>query len=151
MDQKSIIIKTLNSLGANRLSSGYNYIIYGLLLLLEHDQRTLNLIKSLYIDIAEYYNTTWNCVEKNIRHVIKSIWMSDNDKIIKSIFGSSSSERRPTNKEFFQNMYDYIEQYNTYHTRQDGLIILCPVSHQYCKSFTDYCLNAIRSSDGFHV
>lgn len=151
MDQKSIIIKTLNSLGANRLSSGYNYIIYGLLLLLEHDQRTLNLIKSLYIDIAEYYNTTWNCVEKNIRHVIKSIWMSDNDKIIKSIFGSSSSERRPTNKEFFQNMYDYIEQYNTYHTRQDELIILCPVSHQYCKSFTDYCLNAIRSSDGFHV
>ena len=151
MDQKSIIIKTLNSLGANRLSSGYNYIIYGLLLLLEHDQRTLNLIKSLYIDIAEYYNTTWNCVEKNIRHVIKSIWMSDNDKIIKSIFGSSSSERRPTNKEFFQKMHDYIKQYNTYHTRQDELIILCPVSHQYCKSFTDYCLNAIRSSDGFHV
>lgn len=151
MDQKSIIIKTLNSLGANRLSSGYNYIIYGLLLLLEHDQRTLNLIKSLYIDIAEYYNTTWNCVEKNIRYVIKSIWVSDNDKTIKSIFGSSASERRPTNKEFFQKMHDYIKQYNTYHTRQDEIIILCPVSHQYCESFTEYCLNAIRLSDGVHV
>ena len=151
MDQKSIIIKTLNSLGANRLSSGYNYIMYGLLLLLENDNRILNLIKSLYIDIAEYYNTTWNCVEKNIRHVIKSIWMSDNDKIIKSIFGASSSERRPTNKEFFQKMYDYIKQYNTYHTRRDEFIILCPVSHQYCESFTEYCMSAIHSSEEFHV
>lgn len=151
MDQKSIIIKTLNLLGANRLSSGYNYIIYGLLLLLENDQRILSLIKSLYIDIAEYYNTTWNCVEKNIRHVVKSIWVSDNDKIINSIFGCFSFDQRPTNKEFFQKMYDYIKQNNTYHTPQDEFMILCPVSHQYCESFTEYCLNAIHSSEGIHL
>lgn len=151
MDQKKLIIKILNLLGANRLSSGYNYIMYGLLLLLENDRRILNLIKSLYVDIAAYYNTSWNCVEKNIRHIIKSIWISENDDILKSIFGISSTDRRPTNKEFFQRMYDFITCYEEHHETHNKIIILCPVSHQYCKWFTEYCINAFNANEEIKV
>lgn len=151
MDQKKLIIKILNLLGANRLNSGYNYIMYGLLLLLENDRRILNLIKSLYVDIAAYYNTSWNCVEKNIRHIIKSIWISENDDILKSIFGISPPDKRPTNKEFFQKMYDFITHYENKNIKHNNLIILCPVSHQYCKSFAEYCINALNANEDIKV
>ena len=145
MDYKMLITKTLNSLGANRLNSGYNYIVYGLILLFEDEQRIHNVVKSLYIDIAYYYKTNWNCVEKNIRHVVKSIWISSNNELLMRIFEKFASDQRPVNKEFFQKMYEYISELTDEADTYNGISIMCPISHTYCKAFTGYCVEALKS------
>lgn len=144
--QNQIIIRTLNLLGANRASLGYDYIIYGMKLILKDNKKFIDGMTSLYIDIAKYYNTSWNCVEKNIRHLVKSIWIPDNNEIIQSMFGKSTDTKRPTNKEFFAYMYDYISQYDDSDQRaiDFSCMILCPVSHQYCKAFAEYCMRCIE-------
>ena len=64
LNYRQIISRLLDCLGANNSCTGYDYIIYGLLLVMD-DVKRINLItKSLYIDIAKFYNTSWNCVEK---------------------------------------------------------------------------------------
>ena len=146
MNYRRIIISILDSLGANKSYRGYDYVVYGMQLMLEDEECVTCITKSLYIDIAKYYNTSWNCVEKNIRHIVKSIWILDNNEIIQSIFGKSTDTKRPTNKEFFAYMYDYISQYDD----SDQLaidfscMILCPVSHQYCKASAEYCMRCIE-------
>lgn len=146
MDYKMLITKTLNSLGANRLNSGYNYIVYGLILLFEDEQRIHNVVKSLYIDIAYYYKTNWNCVEKNIRHVVKSIWISSNNELLMRIFEKSASDQRPVNKEFFQKMYEYIYKVSDEHSVIPSELV-CPITHQYCKAFSDYCMKGNRGQN----
>ena len=144
MGYEKEIIKILGLPGANRLCNGYNYIIYGLVLLLENDGRTLNIIKSLYIDIAKHYNTSWNCVEKNIRYMVKSIWTPLNDELLMRIFNKSASDQRPVNKEFFNKMYEYISGLTDKVDSYNGLSIICPISHAYCKAFTGYCVEALK-------
>lgn len=140
--EKQIILRILNLLGANRVSLGYNYIIYGMEIILQDNKKSLASMKSLYVDIAKYYNTSLNCVEKNIRHIIKTIWIPDNNKTITSIFGKTSEDKKPTNKEFFLYLYDYLSKYNQEHYQATDLscVIQCPVSHQYCKAFAEYCM-----------
>ena len=57
------IISTLDKLIAARTSLGYDYIVYGLLLINEDQTRVSNITKALYIDIAAHYETSWSCVE----------------------------------------------------------------------------------------
>ena len=86
MNYRRTITSILDSLGANKSYTGYDYVVYGLLLMLEDKESVTCITKSLYIDIAKQYNTTWNCVEKNIRTVVKSVWNSMNSDLLKLIF-----------------------------------------------------------------
>ena len=56
------IKSTLDKLIAARTSLGYDYIVYGLLLINEDQTRVSNITKALYIDIAAHYETSWSCV-----------------------------------------------------------------------------------------
>ena len=107
----------------------------------------LRIVKSLYIEIADYYETTWNCVEKNIRWLVKQIWTKDNDSILNEIFNKTSADFRITNKEFFRDMYEYIQ--NTYEENEViSSRLVCPITRQYCKAFTDYCMMGNVDQDG---
>ena len=143
MNYERKVIDVLDLLGASRLYSGYNYIVYGLMLLLEDNKFMLDVIKPLYIDIAKHYNTSWNCVEKNIRYIVKSIWISENNDLLIQIFKRTALDQRPVNKEFFRRMYEYINRLDNHINLRSDCFIVCPISHTYCKSFTEYCLNAI--------
>ena len=68
------IMETLKSLGASKTYVGYDYVLFGLILLFQDKRKITGIVKSLYIEIADYYETTWNCVEKNIRWLVKQIW-----------------------------------------------------------------------------
>ena len=138
MDYNKLIVTTLNSLGASKTCVGYDYIVYGLILLFQDKRKITGIVKSLYIEIADYYETTWNCVEKNIRWLVKQIWTKDNDSILNEIFNKTSADFRITNKEFFRDMYEYIQ--NTYEENEViSLRLVCPITRQYCKTFADYC------------
>lgn len=80
----------------------------GLLLIIEDKERLECITKLIYPDIASLFHTSWNCVEKNIRTVVNSIWESHNTELLKIIFNKSEKDKKPTNKEFFKYMYDYI-------------------------------------------
>lgn len=139
------IMEILDSLNANKISLGYDYVTYGLSLIFDNPRRTFGIIKSLYIDIADHYDTTWNCVEKNIRGVVKSIWVHDNNDMLQKIFHKAYDEKRPTNKEFFKAMYDYIIYGRDTVQIKTPIKIICPISQQYCEAFSDYCMYAVKS------
>ena len=64
MIYEQIIINTLDSLGVSRSYTGYDYIVHGLLLIIEDQERLDCITKSLYLDIASRFHTSWTCVEK---------------------------------------------------------------------------------------
>lgn len=111
MNHNTLVIEiksTLDKLIAARTSLGYDYIVYGLLLINEDQTRVSNITKALYIDIAAHYETSWSCVEKNIRNTVNAIWTSENKTILEMIFNRTYMDKKPTNKEFFEYLYDFI-------------------------------------------
>ena len=89
MNHNTLVIEiksTLDKLIDARTSLGYDYIVYGLLLINEDQTRVSNITKALYIDIAAHYETSWSCVEKNIRNTVNAIWTSENKTILEIIF-----------------------------------------------------------------
>lgn len=110
MNHNTLVIEiksTLDKLIAARTSLGYDYIVYGLLLINEDQTRVSNITKALYIDIAAHYETSWSCVEKNIRNTVNAIWTAENKTILEMIFNRTHMDRKPTNKEFFEYLYDF--------------------------------------------
>lgn len=143
MDYNKLIVTTLNSLGASKTCVGYDYIVYGLILLFQDKRRIAGIVKSLYVDIADYYGTTWNCVEKNIRWLVKEMWNENNDEILHTVFNKTSLDPRITNKQFFRDMYEYIQGMSDWQNVMSSELV-CPITHQYCRAFADYCINAIN-------
>ena len=146
MDYNKLIVTTLNSLGASKTCMGYDYIVYGLILLFQDKRRIAGIVKSLYVDIADYYDTTWNCVEKNIRWLVKEVWNENNDEILHTVFNKTSSDPRITNKQFFRDMYEYIQGIPDWQNVMSSELV-CPITHQYCKAFADYCMGDNTKQD----
>lgn len=139
MNHNTLVIEiksTLDKLIAVRTSLGYDYIVYGLLLINEDQTRVSNITKALYIDIAAHYETSWSCVEKNIRNTVNAIWTSENKTILEMIFNRTCMDRKPTNKEFFEYLYDFIFlSQETVPTQSEENVssILCPVCNNKCQ------------------
>jgi len=107
MNYKSDVRNLLLQLEINRSYTGFEYIIYGVELVI-NDRNCLNYItKSLYLDIAKEYNTSWTQVERNIRTVVNAIWKNGNKELLKMICGGKII-KKPKNKEFFLLISDYI-------------------------------------------
>ena len=135
MIYEQIIINTLDSLGVSRSYTGYDYIVHGLLLIIEDQERLDCITKSLYLDIASRFHTSWTCVEKNMRTVVTSVWESHNKELLDLIFNKSNRDRIPTNKQFMKYLYDYVIHAGS-HIQNNGMnmSILCPISNSYCES-----------------
>lgn len=135
MNYEQIISSTLDSFGVSRSYTGYDYVVHGLLLIIEDRQRLDCITKSLYLDITSHFHTSWNCVEKNMRTIVTSVWESHNTELLELIFNKSNRDKKPTNKEFLKYMYDYVMQAGG-SLRADGqnIPVLCPISNKYCES-----------------
>ena len=147
MNYKRIIISILDSLGASKSYTGYDYVVYGMQLMLEDKDCVSCITKSLYLDIARHYNTTWNCGEKNIRTVVNSIWDSGSSGLLETMFRKSEKTKRPTNKEFFKHLYDYITQIEN-HVETSGLQVstICPISNRYCESLSVFYTKILEAA-----
>lgn len=145
MTYEQIIISTLDSLGVSRSYTGYDYVVHGLLLIIEDRERLDCITKSLYLDIASHFHTSWNCVEKNMRTVVTSVWESHNTELLDLIFNKSNRDRKPTNKEFMKYMYDYVIHTGS-HIQNNGknMAILCPISNKYCESLMLFYIRLSR-------
>mgnify|MGYP002383417491 CR=1 FL=1 len=141
MNYRKLIINTLNSFGVNRSYTGFNYVVYGLTLVIEGKSCIECITKSLYLDIAGYYHTSWTCVEKNIRTIVNSVWDSNNTDLLELVFHRSGHDKKPTNKEFLTYLYDYIIHISDEAPAYDEKFpAICPVSRKYCESLNVFCL-----------
>ena len=139
MEYKRMIVDTLDYLGVNKSYLGYDYVVYGMLLTLKDKEYATYITKSLYLDIAKHFDTSWNCVEKNIRTVINAVWNSENVELLELIFKKSSGAKKPTNKEFFRYMYEYITDIcRGCEKGEGGLRVVCPVSNKYCEALESF-------------
>ena len=131
MNYENVIISTLDSFGVNRSYTGYDYVIHSLLLIIEDSDRLNCITKSLYLDIARHFHTSWNCVEKNMRTIVTSVWNSHNTELLDVIFNKSNRDKKPTNKEFLKYMYDYVIRADDYMQIADmDVPVLCPFSNK---------------------
>ena len=139
MNYEKMIINTLDSFGVSRSYTGYNYVVHGLLLILEDDERIECITKTLYLDIAKHFHTTWACVEKNMRTVVNHVWNSHNIELLEIIFNRTNRSKKPTNKEFLKYMYDYIIQTGNEVQIADKYIpVVCPISNSYCAALSAF-------------
>ena len=65
----------LGALGVTANYSGFFYAAYAVLLSLEDQGRLLLVTTRLYPEVAEHYETTASCVERNIRTVASLAWV----------------------------------------------------------------------------
>ena len=103
---------------------------------MNHNTLVIEIKSTLDKLIAAHYETSWSCVEKNIRNTVNAIWTSENKTILEMIFNRTYMDRKPTNKEFFEYLYDFIFlSQETVPTQSEENVssILCPVCNNKCQ------------------
>lgn len=64
---KQLLIK----LGISPVLMGYNYLAYSVYICVEDSTSVYCLVNKVYKPVALWHHTTYQCVERNIRHTIK--------------------------------------------------------------------------------
>ena len=140
MSKKCFTKYILHQLGIGKSYSGYDYILYGIDLILHEEDLLHCVTKVLYIDIAKKYNTNSSCVERNIRKAIEVIWKDTQDKngLIEQVFGRRHLSSKPSNKEFLELLCEYVKQPHC----SDN--ITCPISNTACSVYQELMENLIK-------
>lgn len=140
MSKKCFTKYILHELGIGKSYSGYDYILYGIDLILCDEDLLHCVTKVLYIDIAKEYNTNSSCVERNIRKAIEVIWKhtQENRELIVKIFGKRYLSLKPSNKEFLELLYEYVKQ--SYYADN----IICPISNTSCSVYQELLENLTK-------
>lgn len=98
----------LRRFGLNSSYKGFSYVKYAIELVNQTPDILTYVCKGLYMQIAENFNTTINCVERDIRTVIKVIWRSQKQELRIEIFGETHEEKPPCNAAFLDMLAFYI-------------------------------------------
>lgn len=102
----------ITQLGVGNSYRGYEFMIYGIGLVLDNPDCLVCISKSLYMDIAIHFHTSWQCVERALRTLIAVMWKTDNQLLLYRICGHRKL-KKPKNRQFFELMYQFFtEQYN---------------------------------------
>ena len=106
---EGIITKVMQDMGIPAHLKGYNYIRYGVGLLVEDISR-IGQICVLYGDIAEHFNDEPSRAERAIRHAIETGWSRGDVELQRKLFGYTVdyNKGKPTNGEFLATVADYI-------------------------------------------
>lgn len=102
----------LRSFGLNNSYKGFSYAIYAIGLINQTPDILTYVCKGLYMQIAGHFHTTLNCVERDIRTIIKVIWRNNCQKLRIEIFGETHEEKPPCNAAFLERLASYIRTQN---------------------------------------
>jgi len=91
---------------------GYNYIIYGLELIMINPEILHHITKELYPEIAKHFGSTSARVERAIRTAIQITWLYGNTQMIQTIFGHTIRPDKgvPTNTQLLAGLYFFLKQ-----------------------------------------
>ena len=97
----------LKTLGIRRTYKGYYYVADAVHLVMNDPSMLLYISKSLYPEIARRHDTTINCVEREIRTVVKCCWDSEYVETLEAMAGVPLY-RKPTASEFIDILSGYL-------------------------------------------
>ena len=100
----------LNRLGLTDKEKGYERLSYAIELTAREFERAGSVTKLLYPDLAKYFRTSPEKIERSIRHLIQKSWENGNIECFEELFGyhRENSEIRPTNSEYIAILADKI-------------------------------------------
>lgn len=90
----------LHSLGIGAKYRGFRYLAYGIALCMEDEDYLLRVSKTLYPKIAQTFQVSSSCVERDIRTAISVCWTRGNRDLLFSL-SVHPVLTKPTNSEFF--------------------------------------------------
>lgn len=100
----------LRNLGVNNAYKGFRYATYGACRAI-HDPELLTYIsKGLYVEIAIHYRTTVECVERDIRTIVKTIWEHGDRTLLNAVFGITLNQK-PRNGAFIDALSHYVVEH----------------------------------------
>lgn len=108
-DKLSTIQRVLWDLNIPPAYLGAHYLAYAELLVLEDQNRLTMVTKWLYPEVAAYYHTSWQAVERNIRTVIAICWAQDGGAKLAKLAGCSFA-RKPSPTRMIQALACYLMQ-----------------------------------------
>lgn len=102
------IQELLSRLGITANYAGFYHASYAIELSIENIERLALVTKCLYPEVAKYYNTTANCVERNIRTAVIIAWEHNPELLMQLAKRELAS--RPTAAQFLAIITTYLIQ-----------------------------------------
>ena len=101
----------LHRLGVSSKYHGFDYLSVCVTTLLENESYRYKTMNFLYETVAEKFNCTPRCVEKNIRTCIDRSWNKVSYNTVNEVFGSTMNyeDDSPSNREFILNLLDFFK------------------------------------------
>ena len=106
-NSKEMIAQTIKKLGIPAHLLGYDYIRYGVEIMLEQGHLKKSITKYLYPKIAKKFGTTSSRVERDIRNAVEIGFVRCDKKFMENMF-CVSLDYKPTNAEFIATVADYV-------------------------------------------
>ena len=88
--------RLLRLLGVSGKLSGFHFAVYMLEQVQDKPEYVLLITKRLYSQTAQYFHTTTNCVERNLRTLVQACWRQPDHSLLERIAGHPLSQP-PTN------------------------------------------------------
>jgi hypothetical protein len=105
--KQSKIDKTLYRLGVNTSYRGFRQASYCISLFCDHPEYQ-DCLKIPYIAAAQQFQTSPDCIERNIRTLANVIWNRGNRQLLQEI-ADRTLTKPPTGREFLVMMANYIQ------------------------------------------
>ena len=106
MDKARVLLLRL---GIRSTIRGFHFLLYALQLCLLNEEYLLSVYKTLYADVAAYFNTSRDNVDHCIRTAISNCWYKGNRELLISMAGYELKQK-PANGEFIDILYNYLYQ-----------------------------------------
>ncbi len=103
------IAHILEQLGVGRSYQGFQYTVECCMLVLEKEERLRAVTKQVYYVVAKQHDTTWKCVERDIRTVAKVVWR-DKENALFHEFCGGEVKGKPKAREFIEMMCEYVKR-----------------------------------------
>lgn len=100
------LYNVLYRLGVTAKYRGFFYTSYAVSLAVKQPDRLLMVTKWLYPEVARQFQTTWSCVERNIRTVTNLAWKNNREYLEE--LAHMPLTRKPTPTQFLAILADYI-------------------------------------------
>lgn len=107
----------LRTIGMRSTYSGYNYLAYSIVLVLENPEYLRNVTRNLYRIVGERYGVTNLCVEAALRTLITNYWNQNENKILGPILGYPLF-CKPTSSELISILSDYLRDHPEFGRRK---------------------------------
>ena len=101
--------RLLRLLGVSGKLSGFYFAVYMLERVQEKPEYVLLITKRLYRQTAQNFNTTTNCVERNLRTLVQACWIQPDHSMLDQIAGCPLSQP-PTNTQLLDMLASYLRK-----------------------------------------